>query len=145
VKVMLAQGHGGSIVNVTSKAGHCGACAGVAYTATKHGLVGVTKNTAWLFKDDKIRCNAIAPGAMDTPMMSKAEEERTSSEEKRAAFDMESYLKIKPVYDLHFGDAIGVPPSDPVVCAKAIAFLASDMAEGVNGVILPVDNAFSVI
>lgn len=61
LKVMKAQ-KSGSIVNVSSKAGISGAVAGVAYTASKHGIVGVTKNTAWLFKDEGIRCNAICPG-----------------------------------------------------------------------------------
>ena len=56
------KGNGGSIVNVSSKAGISGAVAGVAYTASKHALVGVTKNTAWLYKDDGVRCNAICPG-----------------------------------------------------------------------------------
>ena len=55
-------GKGGSIVNVSSKAGISGAVAGVAYTASKHALVGVTKNTAWLYKDDGVRCNAVCPG-----------------------------------------------------------------------------------
>jgi NAD(P)-dependent dehydrogenase (short-subunit alcohol dehydrogenase family) len=53
---------GGSIVNVSSKAGISGAVAGVAYTASKHALVGVTKNTAWLYKNDGVRCNAVCPG-----------------------------------------------------------------------------------
>ena len=61
VKVMKEQG-GGTIVNVASKAGTSGAAAGVAYTSSKHGLIGATKNTAWLYKDDGIRCNAICPG-----------------------------------------------------------------------------------
>jgi NAD(P)-dependent dehydrogenase (short-subunit alcohol dehydrogenase family) len=61
VRVMKEQG-GGSIVNVSSKAGQSGAAAGVAYTASKHAMVGVTKNTAWLYKDNGIRCNAICPG-----------------------------------------------------------------------------------
>jgi len=56
------KGKGGSIVNVSSKAGISGAVAGVAYTASKHALVGVTKNTAWLYKDDGVRCNAVCPG-----------------------------------------------------------------------------------
>lgn len=63
LKVMKAQ-KSGSIVNVSSKAGISGAVAGVAYTASKHGIVGVTKNTAWLFKDEGIRCNAICPGGL---------------------------------------------------------------------------------
>lgn len=52
----------GSIINVAGIAGVSGAAAGVAYTASKHGLLGVTKNTAWRFHEDGIRCNAILPG-----------------------------------------------------------------------------------
>jgi len=76
---MKATGNG-SIINVASKAATSGAAAGVAYTASKHGLVsfvhlskfragliwsvqlGVTKNTAWRFHEEGIRCNAILPG-----------------------------------------------------------------------------------
>ncbi|TVY83244.1 Short chain dehydrogenase andC [Lachnellula suecica] len=54
--------NGGSIINVASKAAVSGAAAGVAYTASKHGLLGVTKNTAWRFHEENIRCNAILPG-----------------------------------------------------------------------------------
>ena len=53
----------GSIINVASKAAVSGAAAGVAYTTSKHGLLGVTKHTAWRFKDDGIRCNAVLPGS----------------------------------------------------------------------------------
>lgn len=52
----------GSIINVASKSGLSGAAAGVAYTASKHGLLGVTKHTAWRFHSEGIRCNAILPG-----------------------------------------------------------------------------------
>ena len=57
----------GSIVNVSSKAGMSGAVAGVAYTSSKHGLVGATKNVAWRYKDENIRCNAICPGGNVSP------------------------------------------------------------------------------
>jgi NAD(P)-dependent dehydrogenase (short-subunit alcohol dehydrogenase family) len=53
---------GGAIVNVASRAALSGAVAGVAYTASKHGLVGATKNVAWRFHNDGIRCNAVLPG-----------------------------------------------------------------------------------
>jgi NAD(P)-dependent dehydrogenase (short-subunit alcohol dehydrogenase family) len=72
----------GSIINVASKAGLSGAAAGIAYTASKHGLVrsseppgllgvdtdqsiqlGVTKSTAWRFREEGIRCNAVLPGS----------------------------------------------------------------------------------
>src|SRR5262249_19243976 len=47
VPPMVAQG-GGSIINVASTAGIHGGAAGAAYTAAKHGLVGLTRNTAWM-------------------------------------------------------------------------------------------------
>lgn len=53
---------GGAIVNVASRAALSGAVAGVAYTASKHGLVEATKNVAWRFHNDGIRCNAVLPG-----------------------------------------------------------------------------------
>lgn len=53
---------GGAIVNVASRAALSGAVAGVAYTASKHGLVGATKNVAWRFHNEGIRCNAVLPG-----------------------------------------------------------------------------------
>lgn len=76
----------GCVVNVASTAGTSGAVAGVAYTASKHGLVsfsslsagcegrgadgiwqiGATKNVAWRFRNDGIRCNAVLPGAIDS-------------------------------------------------------------------------------
>ena len=52
----------GVIVNVASRASFSGASAGLAYTASKHGLVGATKNTAWRFRNEGIRCNAVCPG-----------------------------------------------------------------------------------
>jgi NAD(P)-dependent dehydrogenase (short-subunit alcohol dehydrogenase family) len=52
----------GAIVNVGSYASTSGAAAGIAYTASKHGLAGATKNVAWRFHSDGIRCNAVLPG-----------------------------------------------------------------------------------
>ena len=65
VQYMLAHG-GGSIVNTASTAGLHGGAAGVAYTAAKHALVGLTRNTAWMYAAKGIRCNAICPGATKT-------------------------------------------------------------------------------
>lgn len=53
---------GGAIVNVSNGAGISGAAAGVAYTASNHGIVGTTKNTVRLYKDDGIRSNTVASG-----------------------------------------------------------------------------------
>lgn len=63
----LKQQKSGAIVNVCSKAGSSGASAGIAYTASKHALAGVTKNVAWRFRDEGIRCNAVSPGGRLSP------------------------------------------------------------------------------
>jgi NAD(P)-dependent dehydrogenase (short-subunit alcohol dehydrogenase family) len=56
----------GIIINVASIGGLCGSRAGAAYTASKHGLVGLTKNTASMYANKNIRCNAICPGGVET-------------------------------------------------------------------------------
>ena len=62
---MIAQGSG-SIINIASTAGISGAAAGAAYTASKDALVGLTRNTAWMYARKGIRCNAICPGGTAT-------------------------------------------------------------------------------
>ena len=60
---------GGVIVNTASIAGLTGARGGgAAYVASKHGLIGLTKNVAFNYKEKNIRCNAIAPGFIVTDM-----------------------------------------------------------------------------
>ncbi|RAH61605.1 short chain dehydrogenase/oxidoreductase [Aspergillus piperis CBS 112811] len=67
VRNMLAQEIvNGSIVNIVSIAGKAGWMAGAAYTASKHGLVGLTKNTASYYGNKGIRCNALMMGGMET-------------------------------------------------------------------------------
>lgn len=66
VKMFLAHGTKGTIVNIASIAGYRGFANGVAYTASKHGLIGLTKNTASFYARKGIRCNAIACGGMPT-------------------------------------------------------------------------------
>src|SRR6266508_2249613 len=60
---MVARG-GGSIVNVASTAALEGGAAGAAYSSSKHALVGLTKNTAWMYAQKGVRCNAICPGGL---------------------------------------------------------------------------------
>jgi len=57
---------GGVIINVASIGGLFGARAGAAYTTSKHALVGLTKNTAFMYALKNIRCNAICPGGIET-------------------------------------------------------------------------------
>lgn len=63
--VMLANGLG-SIVNIASEGGLRGSAAGVAYTASKHAVIGLTTSTAAFCRSQGIRCNAVAPGGVHT-------------------------------------------------------------------------------
>lgn len=63
--IFLEQGHG-VIVNNISAGGLRGARAGAAYTASKHAVTGLTKNTAYMYANSGIRCNGIAPGGVET-------------------------------------------------------------------------------
>ncbi|KAF7921837.1 hypothetical protein BELL_0268g00050 [Botrytis elliptica] len=125
----------GVIINLCSKAALSGAASGVAYTASKHGLLGVTKNTAFRFRDEGIRCNAICPGGVMTNMASSMNKE---------TFDQEAAAVWGPVLALHMkpGEMPNVAVS---AIAEAILFLASDGAKSINGVALPIDNAWSTI
>jgi hypothetical protein len=62
----MLEGGSGVIVNIASVSGLRGGAAGAAYTASKHGLIGLTKNTAANFATEGIRCVAICPGGVDT-------------------------------------------------------------------------------
>jgi len=91
----MKQQKAGAIVNVASKAGLTGASAGIAYTASKHGLVsilevarwllltheqvGATKNVAWRFHQEGIRCNGVLPGSIATNIASSAHMENFDS------------------------------------------------------------------
>lgn len=57
---------GGVIINVASIGGLQGCRAGLAYTSSKHAVVGMTKNTAFMYALQNIRCNAICPGGIET-------------------------------------------------------------------------------
>ncbi|KAF7865208.1 hypothetical protein EAF04_006185 [Stromatinia cepivora] len=125
----------GVIINVASKAALSGAVAGVAYTASKHGLLGVTKNTAFRFRDEGIRCNAVCPGGVMTNILDSMNQE---------CIDQEAHGTWAPVLALHMKP--GEPPNVSVsAVAETILFLASDAAKSINGVALPVDNAWSTV
>ncbi|TEY76068.1 hypothetical protein BOTCAL_0061g00270 [Botryotinia calthae] len=114
----------GSIINLCSKAALSGAASGVAYTASKHGLLGVTKNTAFRFREEGIRCNAICPGGVLTNMGNSLNKE---------------------TLDLEAAAPGGMHPVAVSEIAEAILFLASDGAKSINGVAIPIDNAWSTI
>lgn len=69
IPIFLEKGSG-VIINIASTGGFSGAHAGAAYTASKHAVIGLTKNTGFMYAQKGIRCNAIAPGATATNIAS---------------------------------------------------------------------------
>ena len=129
VRHMLAHG-GGAIVNVASTAGIHGGAAGAAYTASKHALVGLTRNTAWMYAKQGLRCNAICPGATVTNIVETMPRERIDP---AGAARVQPFAALAPAY---------LQPGD--IAALAL-FLASDETRHVNGAIIPADAGWSAV
>jgi NAD(P)-dependent dehydrogenase (short-subunit alcohol dehydrogenase family) len=123
---MLAAGRG-AIVNTASEAGLRGSAAGAAYTASKHGVVGLTKSLAVMYRKQGIRANAICPGGTRTAIAVEAEQ------------GAHGPAALAP----HFANLGRV--ARPEEQAAAIVFLASDAASNINGAILPVDDGWSAV
>ncbi|HWS38800.1 MAG TPA: SDR family NAD(P)-dependent oxidoreductase [Actinoplanes sp.] len=124
IPAMQAAGRG-SIVNIASEAALRGNAAGVAYTASKHAVIGITKNTAFMYGQQGIRTNAVAPGGVATGMAP-----QNQSEFGRA--------KTGPFLQLIPGVALAEH------LAASITFLLSDDGINLNGVVLPSDGGWSV-
>jgi NAD(P)-dependent dehydrogenase (short-subunit alcohol dehydrogenase family) len=128
---MAARGRG-AIVNVSSLAGRSkSANGGLAYTASKAGLLGLTRHLAFDYGPRGVRVNAICPGGVDTPMLRAggAGAARSPEEAEARAARIAAYGWFMPIKRL----------STPDEQAAAIAFLASDDASYVNGVSLDVN------
>lgn len=122
VNVMLKQENGGAIVNIGSVGGVNGCRAGAAYAAAKAGLVALTKNTAFMYANQKIRCNILCPGGVAT----------------------EVGVNCAHPSELGFARAIAGASYMPRTgeaseIATATLFLASDDASLINGAVLVAD------
>lgn len=126
VQVMTEQVDGGNIVNIASVGGVNGARAGAAYTTSKHAIVGLTKNTAFMYAGDKIRCNVICPGGVETEVM-----------------DSQTNISEKGIGRVMAGMDTSIRSGKPEEISAAVLFLASDAASFVNGSVFVVDGALT--
>jgi len=128
---MAARGQG-AVVNVSSLAGRSkSANGGPAYSASKAGLLGLTRHLAFDYGPRGVRVNAICPGGVDTPMLRAGgvRTARSPEEAEARTARIAAYGWFMPIKRL----------SSPEEQAAAIAFLASDEASYVNGVALDVN------
>ena len=125
VKVFLNNENGGNIVNIASIAGLCGGKSGCAYTMAKHAVIGLTKNTAFSYRLDKIRCNAICPAGINTEMTDPA---------------LFATADQKGLAGAMLAMNFGTRSAEAFEIADIALFLASDEAAVVSGAILTADS-----
>ncbi len=122
IRAMRASGRGGSIINMASILGTVGFPTASAYTAAKHGVVGLTQVAAWEHATDGIRVNAVGPGFIRTPLI-----------EAHLSDDQISALAAQ-----HALQRIG----EPEEVAELVAWLASDAASFATGTYYPIDGGY---
>lgn len=122
--IMLKQGKG-VILNIASVGGLFGSRAGAAYTASKHALIGLTKNTGFMYAQKGIRCNAIAPGGVNTHIA-------------------DSLIPDALGYERCISGASLMPRmGEPEEIAQIAAHLCSDEASFINGAIITADGGWT--
>ena len=125
VQVMLEQETKGNIVNIASIGGVCGARTGVAYTASKHAIVGATKNTAYMYAG-KIRCNVVCPGGVETEVM-----------------NSQTNISQFGVGRIMAGLDTSIPAGKVEDISTAVLYIASDDAKFMTGAEIVIDGGVS--
>jgi len=125
IPAMLARG-GGAIVNTASGVGLVGYPSQAAYTASKHGVIGLTKVAALDYGAQGVRVNAVCPGTARTPMVDEAVRQDAS---------LDGYLRT-----LHPIGRIG----EASEIAEAAVWLCTPAASFVLGAALPVDGGYVI-
>ncbi|MFF2481488.1 SDR family oxidoreductase [Paenibacillus sp. NPDC058071] len=125
--IFMEKGNG-AIVNIASVGGLFGSRAGAAYTAAKHAVVGLTKNVGFQYAKLGIRCNAIAPGAVNTNI------------------GMGSSAPNEFGLDKAKAGMAAIPRAgEPSEIAKVALFLASDESSFVNGTVVTTDAGWTAV
>ncbi|WP_408956275.1 SDR family NAD(P)-dependent oxidoreductase [Natroniella sp. ANB-PHB2] len=123
ISVMKMDG-GGSIINCASILGHVGRAQMASYTASKGGVVNLTRSLAVEYAKDGIRVNSVCPGYINTPLIDGLEEEA-----------LNHLISLHPMRRL----------GEPEEIAKVTTFLASDDASFITGANLLVDGGYTAI
>lgn len=126
VPLMLEAGSG-SVVNISSEAGIRGSAAGAAYTASKHAVVGLTKNSAVIYGPKGLRFNAVAPGPTITGIVANFGSQMAAE-------------RLGPLMQANIPT-----PATAAQLAASITFLLSDDGTNLNGAILASDGGWSAL
>lgn len=124
IPLMLKSG-GGSIINMSSVAGHIGMPHLSVYIASKHAVEGLTKSTALEYATEKIRVNAIAPAVIETPMADRFMETMGPGSDER-------FAAMHPVGRT----------GQPREIADVVLFLASEASSFITGESIRVDGGY---
>ena len=122
----------GVILNTASLAGVGGGSAGVAYTMSKHAVIGLTENTAWMYAKLGIRCNAMAVGGVNTGIME-------NTKDKVVVMDLASVGPARASAWASMAPGFG----EPLDIAYLALYLISDESKFVNGSIVNIDAGWS--
>jgi NAD(P)-dependent dehydrogenase (short-subunit alcohol dehydrogenase family) len=120
IPAILAAG-GGAVVNMASILGSVGFANAPAYTAAKHGVVGLTRNAALEYSARGVRINAVGPAFIDTPLIQGV-----------PGLDLEALARLHPIGRLGRAEEV----------AELTAFLLSDRASFITGSYYPIDGGY---